>query len=268
MSGERQSKLICFSLWGNSPKYCIGAIKNVELAQQIYPDWTCRLYIGQSVPNGIVDRLSLARGELFTGETSDNGIPVLHSRSGKVQVYCMQEPGDWRSMFWRFHAASDPNCEAMISRDCDSRLSLREKAAVDEWLASDKQWHIMRDHPWHGALMLGGMWGVKSCPAMNDWISAWDAEDRYQTDQDFLRSMVYPIASKDAMIHAQFCGIEDTAIPFPTRRSGLEFIGQVFDENEVTVAEHQTMLMRALKGIGEPVRREHLPSAIQERDKQ
>jgi hypothetical protein len=150
-------------------------------------------------------------------------------------------------MFDRFQAASDSECEAMISRDCDSRLSLREKMAVDEWLASPKAWHIMRDHPWHGALMLGGMWGVKGCPAMTDWIAAWNAEDRYQTDQDFLRTSVYPIARHNAMIHASFCAVEPDAIPFPSPRSGLEFVGQVFDENDITVAEHQTMLMKALK---------------------
>lgn len=180
-----------------------------------------------------------------------------------VEIVRMDEPGDWRGMFWRFQAASDPACEAMISRDCDSRLGLREKAAVDEWLASDRRWHIMRDHPWHGSLMLGGMWGVKGWPVMSDWIAAWNQQDRYQTDQDFLQSIVYPIAVNDAMIHAQFCAIEKNTIPFPSRRNGYEFVGQVFDENDVTVAEHETMLRKALKMQGEPIRREHLPECLQ-----
>ena len=35
----------------------------------------------------------------------------------------------------------------------------RERDAVNEWLASNKTFHNMRDHPWHGAVMLAGMWG-------------------------------------------------------------------------------------------------------------
>ena len=41
----------------------------------------------------------------------------------------------------------------MLSRDCDSRLNKREKLAVDELLKSDKNFHIMRDHPWHNTEM-------------------------------------------------------------------------------------------------------------------
>ena len=28
-------KIISFSLWGNNPKYCVGAIKNAELQKNI-----------------------------------------------------------------------------------------------------------------------------------------------------------------------------------------------------------------------------------------
>jgi hypothetical protein len=40
-------KVIAFSLWGNDAKYGIGAIKNVELARQIYPDWQVWIYTEQ-----------------------------------------------------------------------------------------------------------------------------------------------------------------------------------------------------------------------------
>ena len=48
-----------------------------------------------------------------------------------------------------------------FTRDLDSRLNDREQAAVTEWLNSNKSFHIMRDHPWHGTEILGGMWGCK-----------------------------------------------------------------------------------------------------------
>ncbi len=220
------TKIISFSLWGDNPKYCIGAIKNAQLAQVIYPDWECWFYYPIDNPPSIIPTLEMMQN---------------------VKLKPVNQPGDWRGMFWRFEAAADPSCEAMISRDCDSRLSIREKMAVDEWLDSEKTWHIMRDHPWHGTPILGGMWGVKGCIDMSKWINSWIKEDRYQTDQDFLKFVVYPIARSNAMIHASFCAIEAYAIPFPGPREGLEFVGQVFDEKDTTIAEHQTMLARTLK---------------------
>jgi hypothetical protein len=50
-------KIISFSLWGDNPKYTVGAIKNAELALSIYPDWICRYYIGKSTPQEIIDEL-------------------------------------------------------------------------------------------------------------------------------------------------------------------------------------------------------------------
>ena len=34
-------KIISFSLWGDILTYTQGAIKNVELAKEVFPDWIC-----------------------------------------------------------------------------------------------------------------------------------------------------------------------------------------------------------------------------------
>ena len=49
-------KIISFSLWGDNPKYTIGAINNAKLSQSIYPDWICRFYCGKSVPEEILKK--------------------------------------------------------------------------------------------------------------------------------------------------------------------------------------------------------------------
>ena len=36
-------KYVSYSLWGNNPIYCIGAIKNMNQIKEIYPDWWCNL---------------------------------------------------------------------------------------------------------------------------------------------------------------------------------------------------------------------------------
>ena len=225
-------KVISFSLWGTNPKYCCGAIRNAELAKELFPDWECWFYVRM---NGDICCSTLRR---LAGMDNTHMIPV-------------NKPCDWTGMFDRFEAAlfHDDDVEVMISRDCDSRLSSREKAAVDEWLESGKGFHIMRDHPWHGSKMLGGMWGMRSgaLPEFLGLLNNWKHEDRWQTDQEFLNQEIYPRIVNDAMVHASFFKLERHAKDFPTERKDYEFIGQVFDENEVTVQEHLDALKKELQ---------------------
>ena len=53
-------------------------------------------------------------------------------------------------MFWRFLASERPDCERVVFRDADSRISKGEKLAVDEWVNNDTVLHVMRDHPADG----------------------------------------------------------------------------------------------------------------------
>ena len=216
-------KLITFSLWGVDPKYLIGAIKNAKLASEIYPEWVCRFYVAQSVPFSIIHELN---------------------EMENVQVVEVPEFGDWRGMFWRFEAIDEEDVEVMISRDTDSRLNLRELAAVNEWLASEKKFHIMRDHPAHGFPILGGMWGIKSGAInnMKGLVRNYGQQDAYGTDYKFLAEVVMPRVEKTALIHDEFFSGKN----FPTARNGYEFVGQVFDENDVTVEVHLQALKRAL----------------------
>jgi hypothetical protein len=47
--------------------------------------------------------------------------------------------------------------DAFMSRDSDSRIVSREMEAVREWLAGDRTFHVMRDHPYHcNYAILGG----------------------------------------------------------------------------------------------------------------
>ena len=217
-------KIISFCLWGNDPKYTVGAIKNAELAKSIYPDWTCRFYVANDVPNMII----------FNLEIFDN-----------VEVVNMNKSGDWTSMFWRFLPAGEPDVDVMISRDTDSRLNYREKAAVDEWLESDKVFHIMRDHPSHKFPVLGGMWGAKknAVPMMKEMIEDFGGTNEYGTDYVFFADKVLPTLNKeDIMVHDEFYDME----PFPIIRKGFEFVGEVYDENDNNTPEHTEILKKFL----------------------
>tara|TARA_R100001509_G_C4836569_1_gene205084 strand:- start:377 stop:1048 length:672 start_codon:yes stop_codon:yes gene_type:complete len=216
-------KLITFSLWGQDLKYLVGALRNAELAKTIYPDWICRFYVGQSVPTSIIFQL----------EQMDN-----------VQVIHMPDYGDWTGMFWRFVGIDDDDVEVMISRDTDSRLNHREKAAVDQWMLSNKTFHIMRDHPAHGFPILGGMWGIKNTAGINmrSLVDNFKQQDLYGTDYKFLSENVMPKIKNNSLIHDEFFDGQ----PFPTKREGLQFVGQVFDHLENTVEQHQLTLKNYL----------------------
>ena len=198
-------KVISFSLWGNNTRYTMGALQNASLAKIVYPEWKCRFYVGQSTSVDIIMQL----------EEFDN-----------VEIVYMPEDGDWTGMFWRFLAASDPNVDVMISRDCDSRLWFRERAAVDEWLASDKDFHVIRDNPQHGVPILGGMWGARGgiLSDIRNKIAAYSKGDFWQVDQNFLRDLIWPQVRDNTFTHDEF--FDTKPIPYP--RNEKHFVGQAY----------------------------------------
>ena len=210
-------KIISFSLWGNIPKYTIGAIRNAELTPTIFPGWVSRFYCGQSVPTDIIEKLK--------------SLP-------HTEVIMMDVDGDWSGMFWRFYACDDS--DIMLSRDTDSRLTIREKMAVDEWLDSDKDFHIMRDHPHHTTEILGGMWGVRNGLIKNIkiLIGEYIKGNFWQVDQNFLREKIYPLVVNHSFIHDSYLNYNTNSKKFPSERINKEFIGDVFDEKENRHPEH------------------------------
>lgn len=136
LSPNKRKNIICFSLFGCLPRYCETAVINVNLAKIIYPEWTCRFYLDDSVPNDVVQRLQQKGAEVI------KVTPTQQTVSG---------------LFWRFFIFDDPKVHCFIIRDADSLLSFKERAAVDEWLKSGKWFHIMRDSLEHSELILAGM---------------------------------------------------------------------------------------------------------------
>jgi methyltransferase family protein len=219
-------KVISIPVFGPDPMYSHGALANAELARLHYPGWVCRFHVGDSVEAAVVSKLA----------AMDNVQVVAHP--GEVE--------DWGSQFWRLHGLEDPTVDAWVFRDADSRLSHREAVAVDEWLASYYQFHIMRDHPAHVLPIMGGMWGAKTAGARS--IALLLAAQRRQNeanpikfvDQVWLRDVAYPLVRKSAYVHTRNdCRQpgDDPPHPFPLPYEkgpdgGDEFVGQAFDEHD------------------------------------
>jgi hypothetical protein len=206
--------VVSFSLWGDKPKYTVGALRNAQLAGIYYRGWECRFYCDEeTVPNDIISSL----------QSMSNSKVILMDASKEAH---------W-SMFWRFYAAEDSCVDHVVFRDADSRITQRETMAVQEWIASGKSFHVMRDHPHHGAAMCGGMWGVKGGVLKNiqRMIDEFCASEQKKSvmfgmDQDFLLHKVWPIARDSMVEHDEFFSKR----PFPMRRDPRHFVGQVYDE--------------------------------------
>ena len=225
-------KVISFSLWGNNPTYNIGAIKNAELAKEFYPDFECWFYIHQeTVPEDTIKKLQ-----------EFNNTKIIF-KSGDLNKI--------KPMMWRFESIDDPEVEIMLSRDTDSRFLLREKLAVNEWLNSTNLFHIMRDHPHHNFVILGGMFGSKKIPQLPSWSNVMKnfiQEGDRNYDQNFLRDYIYPIIKNNSTIHASCHKMEPHAKNFPINyRPELYFDGEYIYHNNSRSDYHINELKKGLK---------------------
>jgi hypothetical protein len=112
--------------------------------------------------------------------------------------------------FWRFLVADDPSVDRYIVRDADSIINVRERVAVDAWIASERHFHAMRDFYTHSELILAGMWGgVRGAlPSMQSMIRAWQrgrmgrvVYNDIIADQIFLRERVWPHLRRSSLIN-------------------------------------------------------------------
>lgn len=204
--------IFAFSIYGEAPKYNLGAIANARLIKKMGVNWGSVFYYDNSVPLETIEKLT------------ESG--AITKRRG----------GDWHEngMFWRFKACRDFDFERVLIRDVDSRITERELNAVQSWIDSGKTFHIMRDHPNHRTPMLGGMWGASHKIKEFDYI--WKFESRYGNaigeDQRFLRDNLYPLAKRDALIHDSFFRFEKTSCAFQLPRVNFEYVGESVDEFE------------------------------------
>lgn len=215
-----RTKLVSYSLFGRDRLYLNGAIRNAWLVPKIYPGWTTRFYVSQEIPDSVIDELQAHGADV-----------VRKERKGRID-----------GMFWRFLPAADTTLEAVIVRDVDSRPTTREYGAVCEWLASERILHVMRDHPCHRVVIMGGMWGCRggAVPDMEARIGQWNLWNKKGHDQDFLRDNIYPRLCHSLLVHSELYAYRgEDCRPFPRPRQGGEFVGCVIDPDRDTLTEEQ-----------------------------
>jgi hypothetical protein len=211
-------KIISFSLYGDLPIYNIGCIENAKLKETIFKDWSMRVYYNDSVPSETITEL----------------------QKYNVELVKLDEPTNFFGSLWRFRPINEPGVSHFISRDCDSRISLRDEASVNQWLESDKKFHIIRDHPiGHGWVISAGMWGSKIdenldiINLMNNYLSENNLPEEKSMDQRFLKDVIYPMTSGDVFVNDTFFNYENIGVAINRDREidDYLFIGEPFDEH-------------------------------------
>ena len=110
-------------------------------AKQLYPDWRVRIYhnVTENDTEAFSTLCDLYCAFDFIDLCDTRHLPTVGDLNKQFPI----------GRFWRFQVLSDPTVSVFASRDVDSFLTEREAASVKSWLVSGKQWHVMRDGPFH-----------------------------------------------------------------------------------------------------------------------
>ena len=210
--------------YGKHVKY----MADIAAKSSFYRGWTVRLY-HDSYPVEVQNNLTKLYKNL---EFCDiKGLVLSFAPDLKVS--------DINGMTWRFIPMADPTVYIMCSRDLDVDIYKREEDAVQDWIRTNKTLHSMRDHPDHGAVILGGMWCYRT---INNIAKATrilelilkNAAKRSSTseaskgnDQPMLHIYLWPELKNDVIQHDSYlCKRYAGSIPFPSQRSAVnEIIG-------------------------------------------
>ncbi|KAK2156411.1 hypothetical protein LSH36_214g03024 [Paralvinella palmiformis] len=235
--GDDQVKVIAMSLYGSSPKYIEGAIRNAQLARIFFTDWSLRFYV-------------LHPNTTDTGHVRYDVIRTLHDLGAQIRYVPDDIRVDIPPMMWRHLVAKDPEVDVFLIQDSDSRLSGRLYRVVDHWLrTTNASVYCMRDHPWHSVSPLsGGMWGAHRAEfsrLMNDQFLAEMAQfnDSYGQDMAFLSQKVWPKVRQDVYCHDSVsCYHWMNAHPWPVPRLGLEHVGEIYNEYHLAYPSNRLKL--------------------------
>lgn len=192
-----KKRVIAFSLWGDKEDYINGAVRNLLLACDLYPDWEIWIYHDSSVPKNTLELLS---------------------RLGATLLSQADQQSEKHKLCWRFQVADHPEVGYFLVRDIDSVFSLRERLAVQEWLDSEQWFHTINDWWTHTDLMLAGLWGGVAAVLPNvrqaviDYTPA--ALSTPHIDQWFLRDKIWPYVKQSCLIHDR-CYRQEEARPLP-----------------------------------------------------
>ena len=221
--------IVSFTLFGTQMKYYIGAKKNIETINKMLPDWEIRIYYHDDLT--IKDHIDELNG------LNVNLINVKDVKVGSVNATDFP-------YFWRFLSFFEDT--PSIVRDLDSRFSDREVLYINSWLNNDKDYFIIRDHPWHSPVP-AGLFGIKrKIQLFEDHMIDFVANNSlsWGADQHILHTYMEKI-DKDSIF---YCGFDDQTNYIPRDDKNF-FIGMQIDENDQPIFSSATDALIHLNNI-------------------
>ncbi len=205
------SRIVAFSLFGDSPKYLNGALQNAHELQSSMPGWTPVFYHGNSINSELLLQLE------------DLGARVI------------RVPGveDFTATLWRFRIFTDfPECQVFLARDVDSLIHNTELKLIEAWLETGKELHVLRgnaNHFWHIPAGLTGFRRSSTSMAALDRVRLQSLGSYYGVDADVLYLEVWKQKNLSRVVHDLSCFISK---PESVQVMDFEFPGRVsFDNN-------------------------------------
>jgi hypothetical protein len=195
-----QENVISYSLWGESPRYLVPLQENMRVVRHLFPAWTVRIYLDAGSPTALETALRQAGADVRRMSLAEGAPP-------------------FRRLLWRFGVISDPAVKRFLIRDADALLTVKERVAVDDWLASGKHFHMMRDYHTHTDLVLAGMWGgvggiLPPVDVLMKEFKPFRVEGNH-IDQDLLSDRVWSTIRSSCLVHdSVFAGCLGS-VPFP-----------------------------------------------------
>ena len=192
-----KKNVISYSLWGNHPRYLNGALRNVLLAPDIYPDWELWFYVDSSVPKRFINLIKRL------------GAKVIHEADSSTVK---------EKLCWRFQVCNAEGVGYFLVRDADSVISIRERSAVEAWLQSGQWFHVIRDWWTHTDLILAGLWGGVAgvLPNVSTLLHGYAASavETPNIDQWFLRDCIWAYVKTSCLEHDRYFKHRN-ALPLP-----------------------------------------------------
>lgn len=224
-------KNVSFSLFGHDMKYYVGAYQNCKLFGELLPDWGVNIFYHKD--NSIMEEIKkLKKLKCNLIDVSTININLTKNLTDFPIPY-----------FWRFFSFF--NDDINISRDLDSRLTEREVEYIKRWVEGEKNYFVIRDHPWHSQYP-AGLFGMKRnknnfkifCENyLNSNILQWG------DDQTILEQYMENTPQSDI----EYCGY-DKEETYIQRNDKSTFIGiQLDDNNQPT--EHALKSLTALNEL-------------------
>ena len=201
-------KAISFCLFGNKPKYTRGIVENLKIIREKLPEFCVYIFLGTGVPDEVITECeSFPHVHIVRSTEADMVLPALR--------ICYPVEAD-----------------ILFARDADSRINARDLWVMNEFMKSNKSFHIVRDHVCHVAKIMAGLCGRRRSVQPAIMFEKWKVGELfyYGTDEVFLENVVYPQVAQDALFHCSAnCYPGEDVQPMPPLENSTDFLGNVVD---------------------------------------